>query len=156
MVGKSHHLGVGMEDTHVLEGFMHDLISLPLLLKKGCEVVECTSDLIRIRLPSKMYDFMDFKRATDDLFYMDVIPLEANATVEQVNNTVVSDDDDTVDDNKGNNDNNGGYRGNDSNNDNVDDDDKDNSNDDNDNKKLESVDINRAHELYNHPGETKL
>ena len=54
---------IGMEETHVPEGFMNDLVSLPLLLRKGCSVVKCTTDLIRIQLPGTQYrgKHMDFK-----------------------------------------------------------------------------------------------
>ena len=31
---------ISMENTHVLEGFMNDLVSLPLLLRKGCLVAK--------------------------------------------------------------------------------------------------------------------
>jgi hypothetical protein len=48
---------------------MHDLISLSMLLKKGCEVMECTSKLICIHLPFQKYDYMDFKHADDGLLY---------------------------------------------------------------------------------------
>jgi hypothetical protein len=90
---------IGMEDTHILEGFMNDLVSLPLLLRKGCSVIKCTTDLIRIQLPGMQYRgmHMDFKRADDGLFYMEVIPIPANA--EQANsNRVVNDSDDDSDD----------------------------------------------------------
>jgi hypothetical protein len=89
---------VCMEDTHVLEGFMNDLVRLPLLLRKGCLVIKCTTDLIRIQLPGTQYrgKHMDFKRADDGLFYMEVIPLPD--TAEQANSShVVSDDDDESD-----------------------------------------------------------
>jgi hypothetical protein len=144
-----------MEDMHVLEGFMHDLISLPKLLKKGCEVVKCTSELIRIHLPFQKYDYMDFKHAEDGLFYLDAIPLDFYESVEQANSNIMPDDD-SSDDDEGNTD--GDKDHNNNNNDNADNDmDMDTSNGDQDtSKKLDSVDINRAHELCNHPGKTKL
>jgi hypothetical protein len=102
MAGKSKSLVVSMEDTHVLlEGFMHDLISLPMLLKKGCEVVKCTNELIHIRLPFHIclpfqkYNYMKFKRAEDGLFYLDAIPLDLHESVEQANSNVVPDNDDS-------------------------------------------------------------
>ena len=98
---------------------MHDLVSLSLLLRKGCSVIKCTTDLIRIQLPGTQYCgyHMDFKQAEDGLFYMEVIPLPTNA--EQVNsNRVVNDNDDDSDD--------------DSDGDSDDSDESDNSNDDDD------------------------
>jgi hypothetical protein len=98
MAGKSRLLIVSMEEMHVLEGFMHDLISLPMLLKKGCEVVECTSELIRIRLPFQKYDYMDFKRAEDGVFYLDAIPLDFHEPVEQANSNIMPDNDSSGED----------------------------------------------------------
>jgi hypothetical protein len=90
---------IGMEDTHVLEGFMNNLVSLPLFLRKGCSVVKCATDLIRIQLPGTQYHgkHMDFKRADDGLFYMELIPVPDIA--EQANsNCIVNDDTDDSDD----------------------------------------------------------
>jgi transposase InsO family protein len=172
-----------MEDTHVLEGFMNDLMSLPLLLRKGCLVIKCTTDLIRIQLPGTQYrgKHMDFKRAEDGLFYMEVIPLLD--TAEQANSSRVvgdnddksdedSDDDDLDDDSDDSDDSDDDddddegyhqhnqeyygrqYHGN------SDTDDEDSGSKDDSNKpggkRLESIDINCAHERCNHPGEPKL
>ena len=127
-----------MSDTHLMEGFLHDLVSLPVLLKKGCEVSCCTKDLIRVELPGECNGSMEFRRAEDDLFYMEVTPVEPD----QVNsNNVVSDNKQSDNDDSDSEDLN----------------DKDNAEEQETSDKFtEIVNVNRAHELLNHPGETKL
>jgi hypothetical protein len=66
-----------------------------MLLKKGCEVVLCTSNL-HIHLPFQKYDYTDFKQAEDGLFYMDLMPLDLeDEPAEQANSNVVLDEDDS-------------------------------------------------------------
>jgi hypothetical protein len=167
----------GMEDTHVLEGFMNDLMSLPLLLRKGCSVIKCTTDLIHIQLPGTQYrgKHMDFKRADDGLFYMEVIPLPDTAEQANSNHVVDDNDSDDSDDSDDSNDDDSDDSDDDDDDDhyepdqeyygrqyhgNSDMEDEDSGSKDGSNKpgakQLESININHAHELCNHPGEPKL
>jgi hypothetical protein len=63
MADQDQNLIVAMEDMHVLKGFMHDLVSLPLLLCKGCVVDVCNQDFICIKnLPNaRTGDCMEFR-----------------------------------------------------------------------------------------------
>jgi hypothetical protein len=122
---------------------------------------------------------MDFKRANDGLFYMDVILVPDNA--EQANsNRVINDSDDDLDDDSDDDSDDDLDNSDDSDDDdddedyhqhdqeyygrkyygNSDTDDEDSGSKDGSNKpggkRLESININRAHELCNHPGELKL
>ena len=172
--GEPENVIIGMEETHILEGFMNDLVSLPLLLRKGCSVRECTADLISIQLPNTphFHKCMEFHRAEDGLFYMDILPLEVEqANSNQVADSSTDDNESSGDDNSSDdetNDDTDDHESHDDDNSDESDSDKDrriNSNHGKEKKnnsnsktttKLEPIDINRAHELCNHPGETKL
>ena len=43
---------VCLSETHLMEGFLNDIVSLPVLLKKGCRVHVCDQDRILIALPT--------------------------------------------------------------------------------------------------------
>jgi hypothetical protein len=65
-----------------------------------CSVIKCTTDLIRIQLPGTQYHgkHMDFKRADDGLFYMEVIPVPDTAEQANSNRVIDNSDDDSDND----------------------------------------------------------
>ena len=118
---------VSMSETYVLENFLNDIVSLPKLLEKGCSVDHCDSEKIVVGLPDSDQK-MVFEKGDDGLFYMEVELVDDAAQVAEV--AEVSDDDD---------DENVSVEAPDAK-----------------PKADERVDINRAHELCDHPGETAL
>jgi hypothetical protein len=96
-----------------------------------------------------------FRNTEDGLFYIDIMPLEEEEPMEQANSNIVPDEDDSSSgDDKGDTDGKDGDE--DADKDNHDNIEEDDDHGDNKRQKLEPVDINCAHELCNHPGETKL
>ena len=143
---------VCMSETHLMEGFLNDIVSLPMLLKKGCTVQRCDQDIVMIALPKDKHGYphgyMEFVRGDDDLFYMEVEPVDEIETVQDL--AVVSDDDDSSkeEDDGGN--------GNDDDNNSNDGDEGQEDSSDGKSKKPEKVNVDRAHEITNHAGETKM
>ncbi|KAL7570755.1 hypothetical protein ACA910_014387 [Epithemia clementina (nom. ined.)] len=55
-------------ETRVIEGFHHNIISLPILLKKGCNIKRASHRQIEIKCPNNT--FLTFTRRADNLYYL--------------------------------------------------------------------------------------
>ena len=83
---------ISLGETHYLPGFLHDIISLPKLLERGCTVIETTRRYISIQLPGRTHQVLKFEKDHDGLFYLKaqlVQPEEITAAA------IVSDDEDS-------------------------------------------------------------
>ena len=124
---------------------MNDLVSLTVLIdEKGCKVLKVDEYETEIKLPAPSTDTMRFLREDDGLYYMEVELIDDEA--ETVNATAIVSDDESGGNEEGGKDDGSADGG-----DNGGDDDTDPKA-----KNREPVDINRANQILNHPGETKL
>ena len=119
-------VGMGISDTHLLKGFLNDILSMSKLIENGCQLICCDTEKIVLKLPNTDQTMTFLKNGDDGLYYLEV---ELINPVEQVNNNaaVVSDDEaNSAASSK------------------------------EEDIKEEQVDINCAHELLDHPGEEAL
>jgi len=125
---------VSLSNTYIMEGFLSNIVSFPCLLEKGCTVQYVDKDCVVIALPGTD-DTLTFNREEDGLFYMEMHPIKED--VEKVFNqaAAVSDDEDAAESKKVS----------------VKEDSKTKAE-----GKEEVVNINQAHEILDHPGETVL
>jgi len=121
---------VSLSNTYVMEDFLSDIVSLPKLLKKGCEVSHVDRSKIIISLP-RLDETITFHREEDGLFYAELKLVEDREQVYNNNAAIISDDEGKEED-------------------------QEQEPKTSKPKKEEIVNINRAHEILGHPGITVM